>query len=171
MLIMLVGYRGSGKSSIGRRLACELSQNFADTDAMIVRQAGRSIAGIFIDQGEAYFRDLEAAAVAEACKLDDHVVALGGGAVLRPENRAAIKASGASVIYLKCDPAVLLRRIGADPSSAESRPPLTSAGGGIEEIQRLLTERESLYREVAARELEVTHLGVEEAALCIARLI
>lgn len=168
---MLVGYRGSGKSSIGKRLAGDLWQKFVDTDALIVQRAGRSIAQIFKDDGEAYFRALESQIVIECCGLVDHVVALGGGAVLRDENRAALKGSGAKVIYLKCEPAVLLKRIGSDSGSSQSRPPLTTLGGGIEEITQLLVEREPLYREVATQELEVTNLSVEEAVKYVAKML
>jgi len=171
MLLMLVGYRGSGKSSIGKRLAGDLWQKFVDTDALIVQRAGRSIAQIFKDDGEAYFRALESQIVIECCGLVDHVIALGGGAVLREENRAAIKASGAKVIYLRCDATVLLKRIASDPGSSLSRPALTPLGGGIEEITQLLADREPLYREVATKELDVTNLSVEEAAKYVARLL
>lgn len=171
MLVMLVGYRGSGKSAVGKRLAGDLWQKFTDTDTLIVQRAGRPIAKIFAEDGEQRFRQIESEVVQECCRLSDHVVALGGGAVIWAENRQAIKSSGAKVVYLKCDPEALLKRIGGDPGSGLSRPALTPLGGGIEEIRALLAEREPLYREVATKELEVTHLGIEEAAKYVARML
>lgn len=172
MTILLVGYRGSGKSTIGKRLANELWYKFHDTDAEVCKRAGgKTVREIFEQHGEPYFRELEAAVVADACKLPDHVVALGGGAIVRDETRALVKSSGAKVIYLKCAPDVLLKRIQSDPETGRTRPPLTSLGGGIEEVEKLLAEREPLYREVAAKELDVTYLGAEEAARYVVRLV
>lgn len=172
MTILLVGYRGCGKSTIGKRLANELWYKFLDTDAEVCKRAGgKTIREIFEQQGEPAFRDLESSVVADACRLPDHVVALGGGAVTRPENRAAIKSAGAKVVYLKCAPDVLLKRIQSDPETGRTRPPLTHHGGGIEEITTLLAEREPMYREVAAKELDVTYLSAEEAARYVVRLV
>lgn len=168
---MLVGYRGSGKSTVGKRLASDLWIKFADTDQWITQRTGRSIRQLFEEQGEQEFRKLESGIVHEVCGLQDHVVALGGGAVLWIENRQAIKGSNAKVIYLRCDPATLHKRIQSDPQSAQMRPALTPLGGGIDEITRLLAEREPHYREVAGRELDVSNLSPEEAAKYVARML
>src|ERR1700730_14679962 len=111
MSIVLIGYRGSGKTTIGRKLADGLWKPFADVDELIVGKAGKSIKEIFEQDGEPAFRDLEEQAVAQACGLSEHVIALGGGSVLRESNRATIGQSGHKVIYLKCDAAELHRRI------------------------------------------------------------
>jgi shikimate kinase len=171
MTLFLIGYRGCGKSTVGRRLANELWCKFHDTDAEIVARAGKSITDIFKQDGEAAFRKLEEAVVADACKLADHVIALGGGAVLSDANRAAIAASGARVIYLKCDPAVMRQRISDDRGSAENRPPLTEFGGSLQEVQKLSAEREPLYRQIATKEVDVTNLSAEEATRYVVRLL
>jgi shikimate kinase len=172
MTILLVGYRGSGKSTVGRRLANELWYKFADTDAEVVKRAGnRTISEIFEKDGENAFRETEAQVVRDFCGLADHVVALGGGAILREDNRHAIKSSGHKVIYLRCDAETIQKRIQGDPETVRSRPPLTHLGGGIEEIRKLLAEREPLYREVASKELDVTNLSPEEAARYVVRLL
>jgi shikimate kinase len=171
MSIALVGYRGSGKSTIGRRLADRLWQKFVDTDDLIVKKAGKNIREIFEQQGEAAFRDLEVQAVAEACKLVDHVIAMGGGAVLREENRKAMKDAGLKVIYLRAEPDELLKRIEADTATAATRPSLTPLGGGIEEVRRMLDEREPLYRSVMTGELDVTHLTPQDAVVYVTRLL
>src|SRR5947199_5265223 len=125
MSIVLIGYRGSGKTSIGKKLADRLWQPFVDTDDLIVKKAGKSIKEIFEQQGEPAFREMEAQAVWEACKLSEHVIAFGGGAVFREDNRAALKEAGHKVIFLRCDPPELFRRIQADPQTAATRPHLT----------------------------------------------
>src|SRR5215217_1251232 len=130
MSVFLIGYRGSGKSTVGRRLADRLWQSFHDSDELVVKQAGMTIKEIFAAEGEAGFRDRESAVVRELAMLDDHVVALGGGAVLRQQNRDALKAAGHKVIYLRCEPQELLKRIHADPATAANRPALTGLGGG-----------------------------------------
>jgi shikimate kinase len=171
MSIFLIGYRGSGKTTIGRKLADRLWQTFVDTDELIVRKAGKSIREIFEQDGEATFRDLETEIVREVALLSDHVVALGGGAVLREENRAALKKDGHKVIYLKCDPEEVHRRIHADQTTADMRPSLTNLGGGIEEIRKVLAEREPIYRQTMTAELDVTHLSPEDAVVYIVRLL
>jgi shikimate kinase len=172
MSIALIGYRGSGKSTVGKRLADQLWQKFVDTDELVTKLAGgRNIKQIFESQGEAGFRELEVQAVAEACKLQDHVIALGGGAVLREENRKAIKDAKLKVIYLRCEPAELLKRIQADPATAATRPSLTQLGGGIEEVRKLLEEREPIYRSVMTGELDVTHLSPQDSVKYVTRLV
>ena len=171
MSTVLIGYRGSGKTTIGKRLADRLWQPFVDVDDLIVKRAGKSIKEIFEQNGEPAFRDTEAAVVKEVCKLAEHVIGLGGGTLGRDENRKAIKEAGHKIIYLKCDPAVLHKRIQADPQSAATRPNLTELGGGIEEIRKMLAEREPMYRQVMNAELDVSNLTPEEAVVYITRLL
>jgi shikimate kinase len=171
MSIILIGYRGCGKSTIGRKLADRLWRKFVDTDDLIVKKAGKSIKDIFAQDGEEKFRDLEEQVIAEITLLKDHVIALGGGAVLRQSNRDALQGHGHKVIYLKCDPKVLHDRIHADPKTAATRPNLTQLGGGIEEIQKLLEAREPLYRQIKTAELDVTRITPDQALIYIARLV
>jgi shikimate kinase len=171
MNIVLVGYRGCGKTTVGKRLADRLWQKFIDVDDVIVKKAGKTIKEIFEQVGEPRFRELETESLAEILKLDDHVLGLGGGTLGRDENRKMLKDSGAKVIYLKCDPAELDRRCKADANSAITRPPLTELGGGLEEIKMMLEKREPLYREAKTGELDVTNLTPEETLAYIARLL
>jgi len=170
MSIVLIGYRGCGKTSIGRKLADRLWQPFVDTDDLVTKKAGKSIKDIFEQDGEERFRQLEAEVIKEAAKLQEHVIALGGGGATRQENVKALRDAGHKLIYLRCEPAELFRRIQMDPNTGTSRPALTKQGGGIEEIRAVMAEREPAYRAAAQAELDVTHLSVDEALVYVTRL-
>lgn len=141
MIVYLVGMPGAGKSVVGRELAGGLGVPFVDLDAEIERREDKSVAQIFADAGEAGFRGLEAAVLTIASTQDPAVVACGGGVVLEPANRITLRNTGTAV-YLDVPIAVLRDRIrpGTDR-------PLIHADGDLE---RLLAEREPLYREFAA---------------------
>ena len=145
--LFLVGYRGTGKSAVGRHLAAALGWSFADADALIEAAAGRSIADLFRDVGESGFRERESAVLAALCRAENHVVATGGGVVLRQANRDLLKGSG-YVAWLTATPEMIWSRLQSDPATAARRPNLT-ASGGLQEVLDLLAVREPLYREVA----------------------
>lgn len=169
MNIILIGYRGSGKSSVGKLLALRLGWAFVDTDEQIVRRAGKSIAEIFAHAGEAGFRELESAVVAEAAGTDHTIIAAGGGVVLRAENVARLKQHG-RLVWLQAAPEVLWRRIQADLKTAASRPNLTAAGG-LEEIRRLLNLRAPLYAAAADFTVDASSGTVEQLAERVAAWI
>ncbi len=173
MNVVLIGYRGSGKTTAGRLLADRLWRPFADLDERIVARAGCSIREIFDQQGEEAFRAMESAELADLLSQDDQIISLGGGAILREHNRSMLAAptAAARVIYLRCEPDELHRRIHADSATAAARPPLTALGGGIDEITQLLALREPLYRAVANAELDVTHLTPQETVVYLARMV
>ncbi len=156
MSIVLVGYRGSGKTTLGRLLAGRLRMPFIDLDETVVNRAGMTIKQIFDRGGEAMFRRFESAALVEILAQPGHVLSLGGGAILATENRGALLRSGHHVVYLRANPAELHRRIMGDPATAANRPNLTGLGGGIAEIESLLARRDPLYREVMSCEVDVT---------------
>jgi shikimate kinase len=142
--LVLIGLSGSGKSTVGRVLSARLDLPLIDTDRLIEELAGKSVAAIFGGEGEDAFRDLEEAAVAEACALPA-VVAAGGGAVLRAANREAMR-RGNLVVWLDLPPAVLAQRL-ATHTEEEERPLLR---GGIEDRLRTLWEvSRPLYEEAA----------------------
>ena len=171
MSVFLVGYRGSGKTTIGRRLADRLWLSFADSDERVIKQAGKTIREIFDQHGEAAFRDLEAKIVRDLAKLSDHVIALGGGALLRDDTRELLRTEGHSIVYLRCEPEELHRRIQADPQTAAMRPHLSPLHGSVDEIKNLLVEREPLYRACMTAELDVTNLTPEEAVTRLGRMV
>ena len=145
MHLVLIGYRGSGKTTVGRMLAGRVGLPFVDADEHLVAAAGMTIREIFAAGGEADFRDRETRAIAELLQRPDHVIALGGGALLRAANRASLSTSNARVVYLRGDAVELHRRIVADPATAAARPALTHLGGGVQEVRHLLAGREPAY--------------------------
>ena len=160
--IALVGYRGTGKSAVGQLLAAALDWSFIDADTTLESEAGQSIAEIFSAEGEPGFRDRESRLLAELCRLDRHVIATGGGVVLREANRDLLRGS-AYVAWLTAPAAVLWERIRADTATADRRPNLT-ATGGLQEVTDLLAVREPLYRAVAAAEFPTAGRSPEQVA-------
>jgi shikimate kinase len=144
-LIFLIGYRGTGKTTVAPALAARLGWGWIDADEVLERRYG-SIQSLFQAEGEVGFRDKEAAVLAGLCKLQRHVISAGGGAVLRPECRELLRAHGRSV-WLTAEAGTLWQRTQADVRSAGRRPKLTV--GGIEEVVELLKQREALYRACA----------------------
>jgi len=151
--VVLVGLMGSGKSSVGKKVAAALGVTFADSDAEIERRAGRTIASIFETDGEASFRANEAEVVADLIGSDrPGVVATGGGAVLDPGTRAALR-ERATVVWLRATAAVLVHRIAPDGTR-----PLLADDDPAAALARLAAEREPLYRAVADLVVDVDHV-------------
>jgi shikimate kinase len=146
-LIFLIGYRGTGKTTVGRLVAERLGWEAIDADDEIERRAGQTIAAIFADDGEAIFRDLEAAVLADLCRRTKLVVAPGGGAVLRQATRDAMRAAG-PVVWLTAGVDTIAERLAADAATGNRRPNLTAAGGRAE-IVALLAERTPIYQACA----------------------
>ena len=145
--LALVGYRGTGKSTVGRLVAERLRRPFIDADSALEACYGRSVRSLFEELGEPAFRDREAALLAELTAVPDRVIATGGGVVLRAENRTALKQFGL-VVWLTADPQVLASRLSRNTSALHARPALTAAGT-IAEIAEVLSTRLPWYREVA----------------------
>ncbi|WP_027181861.1 shikimate kinase AroL [Oleidesulfovibrio alaskensis] len=144
--IFLIGARACGKTTAGRILAEKLGWRCADTDEMVQRRAGCSIADMVARDGWPVFREAEAGALQAACALTRVVVSTGGGMVLRADNRAALR-EGGIVFYLCAPAAVLASRLVLDPVVSQ-RPSLTG-GNPAAEIAAVLAERDTLYRETA----------------------
>ncbi len=150
MHLYLIGYRGSGKSTVAKLLATGLKRPLWDTDRMIEQSSGQPIRDIFAQSGESAFRELETQAIAQLGNLKEAapaVVSLGGGAVLRPENQDLLRQTGYCV-WLTGSPKVLYERIQSDSTSADSRPKLTDRDG-YAEVEEVLRQREPIYRSLA----------------------
>ncbi len=165
MNIILFGYRGSGKSTIGKLLADQLWKKFIDIDHEICKRFdNKSVAEIWQTDGEPRYREVEVEVTAEACAGDERVIALGGGTLMQAGTRQAVEqCANARRIYLTCDPKELHRRISADAQTSGMRPALTDKGGGLEEIEMMLAERGPVYEAVADSLFDVTHLTPEAA--------
>ena len=162
MNLALIGYRCTGKTTIGRILAGKLGWPLVDTDTMVQERAGRSIKEIVATDGWPEFRRLEREAVAEAAARQGQVLSVGGGAVLDEANRKALRSSG-RVILLTAAPEVLWQRMKADPKTVAERPDLTDSGG-IAEIRAVLGERRAAYRAACEYEIPTDRFSAEETA-------
>ena len=147
MLLILIGYRATGKTTLARLLATRLDCEWVDADVEIERRSGKSIARIFAEDGEPFFRNLEAEVIADLCRRERLVLAAGGGAPLRDATRHVMRQNGI-VVWLLADPETILSRMSADATTAGRRPNLTKRGP-LEEIVELLAAREPIYRESA----------------------
>jgi shikimate kinase len=147
MNIILIGYRGSGKTTVGRELARLLGRPFFDTDRMIFAKTGRTIPEIVETSGWQAFREVEKTVIAELSSLDDAVIAVGGGAVMNPDNVAMLGERGLFV-WLRADARVLALRMGKEKNGTVQRPSLTGAGT-LEEIEDVLAKRLPVYGSVA----------------------
>jgi shikimate kinase len=146
-VIFLIGYRGTGKSTVARLLAQALGWAWLDADEVLERIFGSTIRDIFATEGEDGFRDKEGAILTELCKLNQHVIATGGGVVLRERNRELLRASG-WVVWLTADVHTIHQRLQSDTSTWDRRPALTTAPPQAE-ITALLQVREPHYRSCA----------------------
>lgn len=163
--ILLTGFMGTGKSTIGQLVAAKLGREFVDMDSLIEQRESRPIPQIFAESGETYFRGLEADLCRELAQQEGLVIATGGGALV-PEANLRMMESGGLVVCLNCDPAVLWQRIG----QSEDRPMLAERDEGrFARLAALLEQRAPAYSRIK-QHVDVTHLSPEEAAQRICEL-
>jgi shikimate kinase len=157
--VVLVGLMGSGKTTVGRRLASRLQRHFVDADAAIEEICDRTIAEIFERDGEEGFRDLEADTFEELLEhREPCVIAAGGGLVVRAENRARLRRPDVTVVFLDASPAFLASRVATRPQ----RPLLDGAESSREVLTRLHRDRSALYAEVADLTVDVEPFHASE---------
>ncbi|HUX01203.1 MAG: shikimate kinase [Phycisphaerae bacterium] len=162
MNIILIGYRCTGKTTIGAILAEKLGWPLVDTDTLIQERAGRSIQEIVAAGGWADFRRREREVIADVASRDRQVISAGGGAVLDEANTDALRARG-KVVLLTAAAETIWDRMKADPKTIGERPNLTDAGG-IAEVRSVLAERREKYRTARHYEIPTDRFSPEEAA-------
>lgn len=158
--IILTGYMGSGKTTVGKKVAILKNYTFVDTDEMIVEQQKRSIKEIFAEDGEQTFRNLETTLLRQLVdeKREYMVISTGGGMPLREENRKLLSKLG-KVVYLKASPATIYDRIKGDTAR-----PLLQCANPMKRIEEMLAAREPMYEEGAVLIVNVNELRQSEAA-------
>jgi shikimate kinase len=155
--ITLIGYRGTGKSTVASLLGDILGCGWCDADLVLEQKLGCSIASLVRARGEPVFRDEETAVLAELLRSFSGVLSTGGGAVLRAENRGALRERGRPIVWLTAPADVVRQRLAADPTTAERRPALavpssgmpSASGDPLAEVTAALADREPLYRACA----------------------
>ncbi len=159
MNLVLIGYRGTGKSTVAKILAAELGWQMVSTDAHVVEQAQKTIPDIVAQEGWDHFRDLETE-VCSALKEQDHlVIDTGGGIILRTNNMDILKPNGL-VFWLTATVATIAQRISEDTQ----RPSLTTGKTFLEEIQDVLTERTPKYQAATDHVIATDHASPEDIA-------
>lgn len=156
--VLLIGFMGAGKSTVGRLLAERLQAPFIDCDKLIESRVGSSVSEIFSHEGEEVFRRMESEVLGSLSGTEPAVVACGGGVVVRDANRSALRRLG-RVIYLRVTPGESVARIG----DASTRPLLAGASGQLA-ATTLLDARESLYRSVADLTIDTVGKTPEKVA-------
>ena len=157
--IFLIGFMGSGKTSVAAYLHNRYGLTVCETDQEIARREGKSIPEIFAQHGEEYFRQAETSLLKELCGRDGLIVSGGGGMAMRQENVALMKRGG-KIVYLKADPKTIYTRVSGFPRER----PLLKGHMDVEYISALMEKRRPFYEAAADLVISVDHRTIEEAA-------
>ena len=160
MNIVLIGFRGTGKSTVGKLLAKRLERDFVDSDKYIESSTGKTIKCIFEENGEEGFRRIEADTIAELSEVDNKVISAGGGAVLKEENVRNLKDNG-FLVLLEATPEVIHNRIAQDKKTTQQRPSLTDKKP-LDEIKHLIAKREHAYKNAADYTINSSYVSCED---------
>ena len=159
MNVVLVGYRGTGKSAVACQLADRLGLHVVSLDEELQRKAGKSIPEIVQERGWSGFRDLEEDVVRTFAALDGQVIDCGGGVIERESNFETLRAAG-PVVWLKASPQTIVARISGD----DQRPSLTGTKSFTDEVVEVLTRRTPLYQRIAHHTVDTDDRTIEEVA-------
>ena len=162
MNLFLTGYRATGKTSVARYIAEQLDMPWFDSDRLIEQAAEMSIADLFAVESEEGFRDRETAVIRQLAAGENQIVSLGGGAIVRSENRKLLEGRG-RVVWLQASADKIYERLTQDPQTDCQRPDLT-AQGGLDEIRKLLELRQPLYESVADFFVNTDDLSPQQVA-------
>ena len=160
MNLFLIGYRCSGKTSVGRSIAEAIDWSFVDSDLLVTRKNGKSIKEIIDTAGWEAFRRMERSALMQICEKDRQVVATGGGVVLDSENIKAMKISG-TVVWLDANAATIRKRMRQDKNTEYFRPALTDEGR-MEEIEDMLLKRKPFYESASDFSIQTDDARVDQ---------
>ena len=160
MNLFLIGYRCSGKTTIGKSIAKTIGWSFVDSDIWVIKACGKSIQDIIDTEGWNAFRRLEHSTIKQICTHDRQVVATGGGVVLDADNVKAIKNSG-MVVWLDASAETIRKRMVEDKNSEHFRPALTDRGR-IEEIEDMLSQRKPYYMSASDFFIHTDNVPVNE---------
>ncbi len=166
-VVTLIGYRGTGKSTLAPMLARALGWTHVDSDIVIETTTGRTIAEIFADSGEPAFRRMERETIADLLKNTQQVLSVGGGAILNADTRKQLRQAG-PVVWLTAEIDTILKRINNDQMTQQRRPNLTQHASQRDEITAVLSARSELYEEAATFVVPTDRR--EPAAICDAIL-
>ena len=159
MNVVLIGYRGTGKSTVGKMVASRLNRELLSTDVEVVKLAGQSIPQIVEQHGWEHFRDLETKICQDLAGKDELVIDTGGGAILRSQNVAVLKRTG-TLFWLTASVETIAKRIGSDTQ----RPSLTGTKSFVDEIQDVLRERAPKYQAAADHVIETEGKSITQIA-------
>ena len=166
MNIVLIGYRGTGKTTVGRLLAARLGRELVSTDAEIVKRAKRTIPEIVAQEGWEYFRNLESDICRELASRDKLVIDTGGGAILRTQNVAALKKNG-TLFWLTASVDTITKRIGGN----SQRPSLTGTKSFVDEIREVLRERTPKYQTAADHRIATDNRSINQLVETLLTLV
>jgi shikimate kinase len=169
MNIVLIGYRCSGKTKVGKILARALDRDFLDTDTLIEKNAGCSIETLISATGWDHFRYMEKVLIEEVSKRDNLVIATGGGVVTDEENVKSLKGNS-WIVWLNGKAEVLKERMDREQRSGKIRPSLTGADP-LEEIKQVLRVRKPLYEQAGDLVVDTGNLSIEELAATIIKAL
>ena len=167
MNIVLIGYRGTGKSAVGRRLADRRGLAFYDADELVEKRGGQSIQEMVAAKGWEFFREREQTVIRELSGIDAAVIATGGGAVLDPENVGLLKRKG-RLIWLDADAQTVIARMQEDTNNEQRRPSLTG-GEPADETVAVMAARAPFYREAADLYVDTSGKSLDDvvAEICL----
>ncbi|MBW1952443.1 MAG: shikimate kinase [Deltaproteobacteria bacterium] len=160
--IVLIGYRASGKTTVGQQVAQSLKRVFVDLDQVLEQEAGETIAELVAREGWPEFRRREKALVARYAEQSGLVMATGGGVVTDAENIARLKKNGL-IIWLDAEPKIIQARLAQDQAEVASRPALTG-GQTIYEVEEVLATRQPLYQAAADVIISTSQLSIDQVA-------
>ena len=169
MNIVLIGYRCTGKTTVGKALARDLHRLFIDTDLLLEEKTGAPIDAIVAEKGWEGFRDLETEVVQEVSEKDNFIIATGGGIVLREANTRSLKANGL-LVWLRAGAGVIRERMALDIRMGKDRPSLTGKNP-VEEIKEQLAIRDPLYEDAGDLVVDTDHLSTSEVAEAVLRAL